>query len=82
MGEKSVPLLLELVPQLKHLDLDLTLALVLEQALVRLALPMLQAVEVARLVGRAHVARPHVRQVALHVPRRAAAARGREADVV
>lgn len=63
---EDAPLLLELVAQLKDLDLDLALAVVLEYALVWLALPVAQAVEVF-WVGRGAVAGPNVRQVSLDV---------------
>ncbi len=74
----NVPFVLELVPQLEHLDFDLALPVMLENPLVGLPLAMLQVVEVAGVGGPSvAVARLHVREVALHVTRSATASRRR-----
>lgn len=75
--------LFEFVAQLKDLDFDLTLPVVLEDALVGLTLPVAEAVDVtAGRVRGGRVARPHLCQVALDVAGGAAAPGRREADVV
>lgn len=81
-NRKNVPLFLELVAQFKDFDLDLALALVLQQALVGLAQTVLWTFGVAWRVRSHVVARLHVGEVALDVARGARPAGGREADVV
>lgn len=80
---KHALLLLELVPELEHLDLNLPLALMFQKTLIRLARLVPEGVDiVAWGVGRGVVAWPHVCQVTLHVPGGTGAARRREADIV
>lgn len=76
-----LPFVFELVTQFKDFDLDLSLAVVLQDALVRLSLLMTQAVEVFG-VWRGAVARFDVCEVALDVARGAGASRGGKAYVV
>lgn len=77
----SLPFIFELVTQFKDFDLYLSLAVVLQDALVRLSLPVTQAVEVFG-VGRGAVARFDVCEVALDVARGAGASRGGKAYIV
>ena len=83
MGWTSVNalFLLQLVPQLKDLDLHLALAVVIEDSLVGLALLVSKAVKVLG-VRRAVVAGLHVCEAALDVARGATATGRGQADVV
>jgi hypothetical protein len=62
----DILLFLQLVPQLKDLDLDLALSVVLQNALVRLALLVSHVLEVLR-IGRAHVSRLQECEVTLDI---------------
>lgn len=74
------PLILQQIPQLKDLKLNLTLPIVLQDILIRLPLAVLQAVQVSG-VGFAVVARLEVRQVALDIAGRATSSRGIKTNV-
>lgn len=80
----NIPFLLELVAQLKNFYFHLTLAVMLQDSLVGLALDVAHAVKVllAGVGGGPVVARAEVRQVALHVARGPATSGRGEADVV
>ena len=73
--------LLELIPQLKDLDLYLPLPVMFQDTLVRLALLVSQTVEVFGVRG-GMVARLDMGEVALDVARSATASRCRETNVV
>lgn len=73
--------LLQLVAQLEDFDLDLALAVVLEDVFVGLSLPVLERVEVLRVGFAALVLGSEVRLVALDVAGGAAASGCREAYV-
>jgi len=65
------PFVLQLVPKLKHLDLNLALPIMLKDGLVRLSLAVSKAVEVvvspARRIRRTAVARLQMRKTALDI---------------
>lgn len=67
----NLPFVLQLVPELKHFDLDLALSIMLKYGLVRLSLAVPKAVEVvvsaAWRIGRTAVARLQMRQAALDI---------------
>jgi hypothetical protein len=75
------PFILEAISQLKHLHLDLSLAFVFQESLVRLPLPVSQTVEVLWVRGRA-VAGFEGREVALNIAGSAATSRRGEAYIV
>jgi hypothetical protein len=64
--EENSPLLLQPIPQLKHFYLHLSFPLMLDDALIRLALPVFEIFDCSR-VGSGVVAWFEVRGVALHV---------------
>jgi hypothetical protein len=79
-NEMYIPFIFQEISQLEDFDFDLSLPIVLEDLLVWLSLPMLQAVEVGR-VWLALIAGSQVCQIALDVAGCATATRSTEADV-